>query len=427
MKERLITLGCALGALALFLTIFGRSESAADARRDIPRPTSEERRGNGYHAAMSWLDQERTHTASLRNRFDRLADQPGLAPAGNLLIVTLPASVGFRTEEFRPLERWVRAGNTLLVLAALADSPDWAISPGRLASGDLTLLTGLQFERVGNTRVSDPVARMAAAGRGLARAQRGALVPNRPHAYLDGVREAVGLSDYPWRAWTVQVPYDGFVLSLAHSRETGEGALWTRPLGSGRIIVSTFGSLFTNRALGLADNARLLANIVGTTVGPKGVVLFDDAHQGLGAGYDPAKFYRDRRLYATVGILAGLWLAWVLGSTRLRMSVRRGPVPREAELVRATGRFLARVLRSDAGARRMFEHFFRRIGEQTSLSRETSAPPWEVLERHPRIARADLQQLKGWYADACAARRVPLTRLHNLIVKIDSHLDQPRH
>ena len=163
MKERLITLGCALGALALFLTIFGRSESAADARRDIPRPTSEERRGNGYHAAMSWLDQERTHTASLRNRFDRLADQPGLGPAGNLLIVTLPASVGFRTEEFRPLERWVRAGNTLLVLAALADSPDWAISPGGLASGDLTLLTGLQFERVGNTRVSDPVARMAAA------------------------------------------------------------------------------------------------------------------------------------------------------------------------------------------------------------------------------------------------------------------------
>src|SRR5207302_5344549 len=127
MKERLITLGCALGALALFLTIFVRSENAADARRDIPRPTSEERRGNGYHAAMSWLDQERTRTASLRNRFDRLADQPGLAPAGNLLIVTLPASVGFRTEEFRPLERWVRAGKPLLVLAALADRPAWAI------------------------------------------------------------------------------------------------------------------------------------------------------------------------------------------------------------------------------------------------------------------------------------------------------------
>ena len=56
MKERLITLACALGALALFLTIFVRSESAVDARRDIPRPTTEERGGNGYHAAMSWLD-----------------------------------------------------------------------------------------------------------------------------------------------------------------------------------------------------------------------------------------------------------------------------------------------------------------------------------------------------------------------------------
>ena len=48
-------------------------------------------------------------------------------------------------------------------------------------------------------------------------------------------------------------------------------------------------------------------------------MLFDDVHQGLGAAYDPAKFYKDRRLYMTVGILLALWLVWVLGSTRLRV------------------------------------------------------------------------------------------------------------
>jgi hypothetical protein len=231
----------------------------------------------------------------------------------------------------------------------------------------------------------------------------------------------VALSDYPWQAWTVKVPYDGFVLSLAHQRETGEGVLWTRPLGNGRIIVSGFGSPLTNRALGLADNGRLLANIVGATVGPKGAVLFDDVHQGLGATYDPAKFYEDRRLYVTIGILAALWLSWVLGSTRLRMPVTRAPVPREAELVRATGGFLARVLRPDAAARRIFEHFFRRVGERAPRSRG-AGPPWEFLERHPRISREDIGQLKGWYADACALRRVPLTRLHNLIVRVDRQL-----
>jgi hypothetical protein len=443
----LITLVCALGALALFLTMFLRGDGGSDGRRDIPRPTTEDRRGNGYHAAMAWLDEEHIRTVSMRDRFDKLIDKPGVPPSGNLLVVTLPAATGFRTEEFRPLDLWIRAGNTLLVLAALSDNPDWAFALGGLASNDLNLLTGLDFETVksrehrlqqparpakrgtaapaaaangrGNTDAADVGSRIAAAARAFAQPQRGALVPNRPHAYLEGVREAVALSDYPWQAWTVKVPYDGFVLSLAHQRETDEDVLWTRPLGNGRVIVSGFGSLFTNRALGLADNGRVLANIVGATVEPKGAVIFDDVHQGLGGSYDPEEFYRDRRLYVTVGILAALWLSWVLGSTKLRMPPTRAPAPREAELVRATGGFLARVLRPAAGARRLFEHFFRRVSDRAPLRREGDGPPWEFLERHPRIARADIGQLKDWYADACASRRVPLTRLHNLIVRID--------
>jgi hypothetical protein len=452
MKERLITSACALGALALFLAIFMGGDGGGGGRSHVPRPTSQERRGNGYHGAMAWLDKEQIRTMSLRERFDRLVARPGLRPTGNLLVVTLPATTAFKTEEFRPLANWVRSGNTLLVLAALSDNPDWAFALGGLASGDLSLLTGLEFETVRSRegRIPDPArsvrranaappavaaskgkadardvgARLMAGARAFSRPQVGTLVPNRAHAYFNGVLEAVALSDYPSQAWTVKVPYDGFVLSLASERETGEGVLWTRPLGNGRIIVSGLGSLFTNRALGLADNARLLANIVGTTVGLGGTVLFDDVHQGLGATYDPAKFYKDRRLYATVGIVAVLWLCWVLGSTRLRMPVGRGPLlaPREADLVRTTGGFLARVLSSDAGARRLFEHFFRRIGERLPPSREKGHPPWGVLESHSEIARADIRQLRDWYADANAARPVPLGRLHNLILKVDRQL-----
>jgi hypothetical protein len=432
-KERLITLFCALGALALFLAMFLRTGDVTSGRGGVPAPTSEERRGNGYHGAMVWLGEEHIKTASIRERFDKWLARAGLSATGNLLVVTLPAVTAFRTEEFRPLDTWVRAGNTLLVVAALADDPDWAFSAGRSTSNDVTVLTGLEFETVRNSQlrssrpakpraIDDVGARIAATAKAFAQPQPGTLVPNGPQRYFAGVRTAVALSDYPSQAWAVKVPYDGFVLSLAHERETGESVLWTRSLGDGRIIVSGLGSLFTNRALGLADNARLLANIVAVTVGLKGAVLFDDMHQGLGAAYDPAKFYGDRRLYETIGILAALWLCWVLGTTKLQLSGLRAPAPREAELVQTTGGFLARVLTPSAAALGLFEHFFRRVRERSPSGREKVNPPWELIEGYSRVTAVELRQLRDWYADARAARRVPLGPLHNLIQKIDRHI-----
>ena len=126
MKERWVTLVCALGALALFLAMFLRGNDVGSRRGGVPSPTSEERRGNGYHGAMMWLDEAGVRTVSVRDRFDQwLAKHPGAAAeTGNLLIVTLPVETPFGTEELRPLESWVRAGNTLLVMAALDDQPD---------------------------------------------------------------------------------------------------------------------------------------------------------------------------------------------------------------------------------------------------------------------------------------------------------------
>jgi hypothetical protein len=444
LRERLITLVCAVGALAVFATLFLRG--AGPDAHPVMRPTSSERGADGLMAAMTWLREEGIPTRSVRERFDNFALRREPPATGNLLVMALPAAMPYTRAELVALDAWVRAGNTLLVLAALCDRPNWARGSAMFHT-DLQALTGLDVAagrggspppaqpaepaaapagsaapQAASHEADDAGARLLEATRALAQPRRHTLLPNGSHAYLRGVAAATAWSDYPPQTWTVVLPYDGFVLSLARQRGNGADVLWVRDLSAGTLILSGFGSLFSNRALGLADNARLLANIVSSSVRPGGAVLFDDQHQGLTTAYDPARFYRDARLYATLGVLGALWFTWVLGGTQLRLHQARRSAPREAELVRATGGFLARVLRPPAAARRMFEHFFARVRERTRRDRRDAEPPWEWLKQHPRLARADVLQLQEWYTDAYADRRVPLTQLHNLIVHMERQL-----
>jgi len=401
MTERIVMLLGALGAPAISLTIFVRCENGIEVSRSDARPTTQERGPSGYRAAMEWLSVDRIPSLSMRDGYTELSARRDLAHSGNLLIVTLPASNGFRQEEFPALDRWLRAGNALLVLAGLPAS-----GPFGVAASDLTSLTGLAVNEVRATAHRD------ASGRGGG----ATILPNRPHAYFDGVGSLKARSSQAVPRWSMRIPTDGFVLVLAHD-ETGAGVLWTREVGNGRILVSTV-DLFSNASIGAGDNARLFANIVSANLGPGGSVVFDDLHQGLTAGYDPQEFYKDPRLYLTIGILIALWLTCVVGSLSLRVPDFPLAVPREAELVRATGRFFARVLHSSVGARRMFDLFFRRAAA-VRWSRADAQPPWDAVEQHLRVDPAMLRQLQVWYADAQASRRVPLDRLHNLMRQVD--------
>jgi hypothetical protein len=417
MRERLLTLLCALAALCLFGTLF--LHGAAPGEQRAAAPTTAERAENGLSGALLWLHAEGIRTVSLRERFGALSRRRDLADQGNLLIVTLPAVTNFRSDELVALERWVQNGNTLLVMATLLDRPGWAKYPFML-SNDLRLLTGLST--VGPKDSEQAHKRVAELMNMLPTAQREVLVPNRAHPFFAGVSQLVGFSDYPPRPGSIPVPRDGFALVLAHQSASGREGFWLRPQGAGTIIVSGLGTLFNNRALGVADNARLLANLVGTVVGPSGAVIFDDEHQGLSFSYDPDKFFADPRLYATLAVIGCVWLAWVLGGTRLRMPNLRSPSPREAELVRTTGLFLARVLRPAAAAGRMFEQFLGRLRARASGPDMDGAALWQWLENHPLLAPADVAQLRRWYAEARAGRRVPLLDLHNLIVRTERKL-----
>jgi len=451
MRERLTTLVCALAALLLIGTLLLRGDPLA-ARRATP-PTTLEHSDNGLLGARTWLQSEGVRTFALRERLGALLRQTAFPHSGNLLIVSLPAVTGFRSDEAAALDRWIRDGNTLLVLAALRDRPGWAQYPFVMAN-DLQLLTELslapaeqQADRSPPRRSPAPApaerrergsrpaaetkrhtetgaARLTRLGTELSSPELSTLVPNRAHPYFAGVARAEALSDYAPLGYSVAIPRDGFALSLAHETSSAEDAFWVRPHGAGTIVVSGFGSLFSNRALGRADNARLLANLIAVAVAADGVVVFDDEHQGLSDSYDPARFYRDPRLYGTLAVIAAVWLSWVLGATRLHAPLVRTVAPREAELVRTTGLYLARVLRPAAAARRLLEQFLQRVSTALGAGAHDPAWLWEWLENHPRLQRAEVQQLREWYGAACSERSVPLIRLRNLILHTERQLAQ---
>jgi transposase len=72
----------------------------------------------------------------------------------------------------------------------------------------------------------------------------------------------------------------------------------------------------------------------------------------------------------------------------------------------------------------MLEQFLRRVCAAVGRSGAEDAHLWDWLESHPRLARADVRQLRAWYESAAQNRRVPLMRLHNLIVRTERQLAQ---
>ncbi|HRX90700.1 MAG TPA: hypothetical protein P5528_14770, partial [Steroidobacteraceae bacterium] len=343
-----------------------------------------------------------------------------------------------------PLSEWVRSGNTLLLLAALTDTPPWSAGRTSAVLAELESLSGLEFEspaarseRLQGARAgtdaslpstessADDLQETLAA---LTRRENVRIVARTrgSHPLMEQVRSLEVLSTAPARPWLLRTPYESFAFALATEQRSGEGVLFVRPLGRGRIIVATVAGLFANGALSRADNAKLLANTVAYSVAANGTVVFDDLRQGASLTYDAGQFWRDSRLHVTFAVLVLVWLVWVIGGTRL--SVPRGApaAPGTTELIAAAGGMLAGRLRPAAGARFIYEQFFRRLAVRSSATvRPIAAEPravWRWLETQASISRHDLHQLERWYHATLAGRRVPLREVHNLILRIDRQL-----
>lgn len=452
MRERLVTFGLAIAALIAFYALWLSPSPTFDPDSDSARPTSAERRGNGYAGLYAWLAKTGMPVRSFRERYTALPDLD-LPPTGNLLVLSLPGVEVFHNDEFGALDKWVRRGNTLLINAALIDQPGWAAGRASGTTVEIESLTALEFEtraareaRLDDTPLAqrvheadqrsanqtgdgdeeededDPLAEVKPL-KNFEVPEKIPLTPTGPHRLLAGVRRLSLETDYEAEDWSLRLPYDNFVLTLARAAN-GEGAMFEQRLGTGRILLVAGGTLFTNRALGNDDNARLFANIVATSVARGGGVLFDDLRQGLSASYDPTRLYKDSRLWRTVIILLATWFVWVLGSTRLRAPAIVRHDPSEAELVRRAGDLISRTVATHLTAQRMFDQFFDSLSHagRGGVAHDR-AETWSWLERHAAVLPQELDRLKAWYAHARSGLPVALVPLKNLLDSLEKRLN----
>jgi hypothetical protein len=401
MKQRAVALGLAAAALLMFYALVLPKPMPADAGISLPRTTEDG--PDGLAAAWRWLAASGIPVVSLRERYDHLKSTPS---GGDVLITTVPGRLSIRADEQAALEDWVEQGNTLVVLAALDDTPAWA---ARSAQGLASLQRLLQIRF--DARDSKAPSLAAALGKTEVR-----LTPVGGHPLLSGVRAIQVVSDLPAAHWRGQ-PQNSALLALARREDDGKAALWLEPRGAGQIVVSALAAPFSNAQITRADNARLLANLIAWSRRSTGRVLFDDAHQGLVSFYDPHAFFADARLHRSMGWILLLWMVWVLGALPLRVAQPLWAPLDETALIDASGRFFGRHVGPAAAARALLEHFFNELHRRLRQA-EDGTPAWEWLALQPRVSAEQLTGLQRCWQCALAEQKVDLTRLQNLLAQV---------
>ncbi len=405
MSDRLIN---ALGAmLALLVVVVLLFPGPGLRSGNDSRPTSADRGRYGLLGLKRWLEHAGVPVLILRRRYTALA---GLAPAaGNLLIAVTPQRYAARRRELVRLEAWLRAGNHVLLLAALNDWPDWR--PGLADLGGkrrLEQLLGLA------TQTARPCAEDE--GFGAPRERLRHARPMGHHPVLEGVaRVTLRAPSFDCSVQELRALKGRVAIPVL--KVDGHGLLWMLRLGPARVWAMSYSDAFGNYGLEEGDNARLLANILSLSLAPGAAVVFDDFHQGLSTLYDPQAFFSDPRLHTSVAFLLGFWLLWVLGHGN-RFGPARSPAQPAgaADWARALGGLLARRLTPRAAAERLIEQFRTELCRRYALAAD--APPWQRLEQGFGIDRQALAALHAERQALQEDQAPDLVRLCNLLERV---------
>jgi hypothetical protein len=415
-RQQIVTLGLAIGALALcYALFFPRSSTNPQA---TPRPLSTELGPTGYQGAWRWLQQEHIEVAAVRDRFD--APAAGAPHSiGNVLLTTVPHKIELRSGEATRLDAWIEQGNTLVVAAALDDTPGWALADGAAMVKELGRLTRLKFEVDADKSVV--VSSLGSAFSALTAPLSVHIESQGAHPLMEGVHSLELNSDLPASHWRA-VPMDSAaVLQVARLAGTRDGAIWIRRQGNGQVITLAVAGLFSNRDIGKADNAKLLSNIVARSVKAGGRVLFDDVHQGAVDYYDAKAFFADARLHRSIGWLVLLWFVFVLGVQRLQPHIGNWRPVDVTAFVGISGEFFAATLTPTAAGARLMANFFDAIRRRVGLGQDREAV-WQWLSAQAGVSARDLAELRELHGKIRDGRRFDLLQLQNLLVKLQGKI-----
>jgi hypothetical protein len=423
LRDRLVTFALALGALALFYILLFPKPAAPDGVTAMP--VSTETAASGYQAAWRWLAHEQVPLVSWREHYDGLGALDASRPAtGNILLTTLPHKLPPGPLEAARLDAWVDRGNTLVVLAALDDTPAWTLLYDRKLPEAAGRLTRLKFtavageERKPSADSSHPVSSLFNAA---ASTPGSIITPVAAHPLFEGVHSVQVFSDFPASRWRATSMDRAAVLPIGQIQKTGDAAIWLRKQGNGQVITFAVASVFSNQAIGERDNAQLLSNLVAWSRGPRGAVMFDDSHQGLVDYYDAKAFFADPRLHRSLAWIVFLWFVFVLGLQRLPPRIAAWNPTDVTAFVAITGDFFAATLPPSAAGARLLVNFFnsihRRLGQD-----EDGTPEWHWLSKQAGISPDMLSELRRAHARIQAAQRVDLVRLQNLLSQVRGNL-----
>jgi hypothetical protein len=437
-KERLVTLGLAIAALFLCYALFLPKPPPEDLAP--PRPLSTDAGAAGYLAAWRWLNADHVPVMALHDRFDHLPGAGAVGATGNVLLTTLPHKLPVRPKEALQLDAWIERGNTLVVAAALDDTPQWALQGDARLVKDVGRLTRLKLETAESKDQKDEkepkdekeqkdrkadIARTARTLQSALKALSGSrnvdIEPRGAHPLLQGIHVLRVVSDLPASHWHATPMDSAGVLQVAQVTDGGAGAIWVRRQGKGQVIVLGVAGLFSNQNIGTTDNAKLLANIIGSSLKPGGSLIFDDAHQGAVDYYDAKAFYADPRLHRTLGWLVLLWFVFVLGLQRLSAHAGNRQAADVTAFVGRSGEFFASTLTPAAAGERLLANFFNSIHRRLG-AREDGSPTWEWLASQAAISHADVVALQELHARIHKGGRVNLSRLQNLLSQLQGKI-----
>lgn len=428
MNDRLITLFGGVASLVIVIALLLPPNEMT--RANDSRPTTTDRGVHGLQGLKTWLDHEHIPNISLRHRYTSLQIDTRLADHGNLIIISIPQITAPSRAELDALSNWLAQGNFALLLAARNDRPAWSLASGNDLES-IPVALGLEFTPPSTAEAGDEAengeaslsANLHEAGAVLLGEDRQALTLEA--VFDHPVLEQVG-SVATYRSLIHDAPQTTLAgvygprqtLPLLRRNDPPGVALWEFRAGAGGGWISSHPDLFGNVTLGLADNARLFANLAASARGEDGHIIFDDMHFGVSDLYDPDNFFRDPRLHNTLLFLGLFWLLYLFGySNRLAPPAQRDVPPRASEFVEAMAGFFARRLNTSAVGRGILEHFYSDMRGRYRVS-DPHTPVWELLRNTSTVRKGDIQTLEQLAHHIGNHSKINLIRLTRIIDRI---------